>query len=101
MSNKIETMDRAAINKIVPVLTLAVQSVADDLGLEVKIEGGRFDPELGTFNPKVTFSVGDRERREFAAYAPMFNLDPEADYQAEFKDGRGQTYILVALKPRS
>lgn len=73
-----EKIDRAAAKKISEALESAAQAVADDLGLSVKVGGGRFDPEVGTFSPKVEFSLADAERREFELNAPLLGLKQSA-----------------------
>lgn len=96
---KIEQMDRAAAKQIGEAVEEALQMVAEDLGLEVEVRGGRFDSHVGTYAPKITFGLGGAEQRAFESIAALFEMQPE-DYGAEFT-ANGQTYKLVGLNPRA
>lgn len=95
---KIEQIDRAALKEIDNALLPAVKMAAEELGLEVEIKGGSYDPTVGTASRKVEFSLGGAAEREFARYAPIFGLKAE-DYGKEFTS-RGTTYRLVELSTR-
>ena len=88
--DKITTLDRAAAKQIGAALEEALQMVAEDLGLNVQIKGGRFDPEVGEFKPKVVFALDGAEEREFAVLAGSFGLKPE-DY--------GRTVSVLGGRP--
>jgi len=94
----VTTMDRAAAKVIDAALREAAEMVAEDLGLNVKVGGGRFDPAVGEFKPKVVFSLSGAEERAFAQVAPLFDLTAE-DYGRTVTYG-GKEFRLVGLSTR-
>lgn len=96
---EVTKMDRAAVKQINAALERAAEEVADQFGLNVKVGGGRFDPTVGTFQPKVEFSVEGSAEREFAELAPMFGLGPD-DHGRLIAWG-DRNFRLVGFKPRS
>ena len=99
-TKKITKIDRDACRTI-NALIENLRERADELGLDLKVGGGKFDPVGGTFNPKVEFSVRqvdgvDRERAEFNRHAMMYGLKPE-HFGAKFLNN-GTEYALVGFE---
>lgn len=92
-------MDRMKASAIAADAAIALQQVADKHGVQVTVGGGRYDPNVGTFKPKVEFSEPDAQRREFERNAPRFNLTG-ADYKRAIYF-RGEKYALVGLNTRA
>lgn len=95
---QIEKMNRPAVRKIAEALEKAAKEVADEMGLDVRLAGGRFDPDVGTLTERVEFSLAGAEEKEFGMNAPLFELTAE-DYGKEFSS-RGERYRLVGLSTR-
>jgi hypothetical protein len=98
-SMTIEKMDKAALKLIADMSQTALDAVAEELGITVKIGGGSYDPAVGTFKPKVTFSLGNAEQLAFERTATLIGLEPE-DYGKTFEHN-GHTYKLVAINLRA
>jgi len=94
-----EEINKAAARTISQKLERAALEVGDELNLNVRVGGGTFDPEAGTFKPKVEFSLPDSADRQFRMDAPLFGVDPDARGM-EFEYG-GKAYTLEGFKPRS
>ena len=77
----------------------ALETVAEELGLEVEVQGGRFDPVAGTYRPKIEFAIPGAEKREFELSARLFGFEP-SDYMREFTSG-GKKYRLVGFNHRA
>lgn len=77
----------------------ALEKVAADLGLTVKIGGGRYDPTVGTFVPKISFSTADSAERLFARLAPSWGLEPD-DIGKRFTSGR-RTFTISGIRERA
>ena len=92
-------MDKQTVRRIAAEAQVALDEVAARHGMTVKIGGGSFNPEGGTFTPKVTFSEGDAERKSFEQVAHLFNLTAQ-DYGRTFTYG-GKEYTLVGLNTRA
>lgn len=95
----ITTMDRAAIREIDAKMREALEAVAAELGLELEVGGGSFDPGVGTFKPKVTFKLATAGLNEWARWAPLLGLEV-SDLGREF-ESRGRTFTIVGVAPRS
>lgn len=93
-----ETIGRSEAKQISEAIAEALKPVEQELGVTITIGGGTFDPQVGTFKPKIEVSVGDAEKNEFALNAPLFALT-EDDYEREF-ESHGHTYQLVAISTR-
>jgi hypothetical protein len=92
-------IDKAAAKILSQEAITALQEVADRHGLKVEARGGKYDPTTGTYSPKITFSLPDAERKEFALYAPMFDMT-EDDFGKSFTI-RNKTYTICGIAPRS
>lgn len=95
---KITSIDKSAARQISEVTEAVLKRAAEELGLEVKVSGGKYDPTVGTFAPKVEFSLSGAKEREFELMARSFGLKPE-DYGATLTTRTG-TYMLEGLNPR-
>lgn len=95
----IETIDRAACKAITEAARVALEQVANDLGLTVKLGGGKYDPTTGTFSPKIEFALPDSDRRGFDANCMLAGLTPE-DFGRTFTNA-GKTYRISGINPRA
>jgi hypothetical protein len=95
----ITTMDRAAVKRLSDAVVKALTPIAEQHGLEIKVGGGRFDPEAGTFRPKVEFALSDSAQREFANWAELYDMKPD-DFGRTFTT-RGKTFCISGIAPRS
>ena len=62
---QITKIDRKTANDISKATEAALKAVAEQFGINVSINGGKFDPQAGTFAPKVEFSVEGADRYEW------------------------------------
>ena len=62
----IQTINRQTIALIAKQAEQALQGVADELGIDVQHQGGRFDPDAGTYTPKFVFSIEGADEMAFA-----------------------------------
>lgn len=92
-------VDKALVQRIAAEVQTALDEVAARHGLTVKVGGGRYDPEVGTFSPKITFTAADAEAKAFAILAPEFGLKAE-DYGRKITV-KGRTFKVVGLNPRA
>jgi len=60
-----ETIDRNSVKEINKAVEVALQEVAQRFGLNVKVDGGKFDPTVGVFFPKVEFSVEGSAKKDW------------------------------------
>ncbi len=95
---KISIMNRKTIKPISEDAMLALQMVAEQYGLELKQEAGRFSDT--SFTVKFTFQcvAEDGVPTEFARLAPMYGLTAE-DFGREFTTYNG-TYRITGIAPR-
>jgi len=63
----ITSIDKNACDVIAKEVEKALKEVAERLGLNVSLNGGKFDPQVGTYMPKITFSTQDSARKDFAS----------------------------------
>lgn len=75
----------------------ALGEVARKHGLKVELKGGSFDPQAGTFGPKIVFKEEDSEERVFRQWARLFGLDP--DHFGRTFSANGAIYTVVGLRP--
>jgi hypothetical protein len=88
-------MDKATATAIGKATEEALQSVAAQFGLTVKVKGGKYDPAAGTYVPKVEYAAHDTAEREWKRYADMFGLEAD-DFGKRFYL-RGELYRIVGL----
>lgn len=93
-------IDRAAAKKISVATQKALEDVAEELGLTVTVNGGRFDPNVGTYVPKVEFALDGAEEKEFARNSLSFRWLSAADYGAVIEVG-GEQLELTAIRTRA
>ena len=93
------TIDKATANALGEATRQALEQVAADHGLTVKVGGGTYDPGAGTFRPKVEYAVADSAAREFAQWAEVFGLEAD-DLGQEFTT-HGRTFAVSGVSPRS
>ncbi len=108
---KLERIDRDASRRINEAVQAALAPVADGLGLNVEVNGGRYDPATGTFKPRIEFSLPDSGRKAWERDVRNldFSTDTEAgdkiraeDYGAEVTiPGSGRTYRLTGINLRA
>lgn len=102
----ITTIDRKACTTISRAAEEALKAVAEQYGLTLTIKGGKFDPSVGTFSPKVEFSVGDAGRKAWEASVGLLYSNYPAqwltaeDFGATFTS-QGKTYELVGINLRA
>ena len=92
-------IDKATVRQIAEEAREALQAVAEAHGMTVKVGGGSYDPTIGTFKPKVEFSLGDAERLEFERNAPFYGFQAE-DYGRQFMNPNG-TFKIVGFNNRA
>src|SRR4051794_28034538 len=98
-TTSITPLDKAACKRVVEEARPALEEVAARLGLTVKFGGGKFDPEVGTFSPKIEFAIDGVEERKFRADAWTVGLEPD-DWHREFTTN-GKRFRLVGVNPRA
>lgn len=96
----ITTIDRAAARKISAATQKALDEVAEELGLTVTVKGGKFDPSVGTYVPKVEFALEGAAEREFARLSLAFDYVGAADYGAILEIG-GKQIELIGIRRRA
>jgi hypothetical protein len=85
MGDRIEAFDKRAADAVLKQAVERLKAFADELGLEVRPAGGKFD--AGVLTAKIEFRLATvngvgREEAEFKKDCGVFNLQP-ADYGAE------------------
>lgn len=94
-------MDRATAQEIARIAQKALRDVFSAHGLEVTVDGGKFDDH--TFTPRVTFAVAgglaDKEREDFERFAIYHGLQ-RSDYGRVFTH-QGREYTLCGIRPRA
>ena len=107
MTTKITKMDVVTCQVIERETKAALQEVAKKFGLTIKMQGGKYDPTVGTFAPKVEFAIEGANEKEFVQSLKYLRtnrgfganekqwLFPE-DLGVEFKRG-SDTLKLVAI----
>jgi hypothetical protein len=97
---KIEQMDRPAVKTLSAAIRAALDAVATEYGVNIKVGGGSFDPGAGTFKPKVEVTLDDAAERQWQQWGPMFGFAVE-DFGREFTASGKQFRISgVNLKAR-
>lgn len=98
---QITTLDKPTVRKLSADLEAELKEFAEARGLSIEVKGGRFDPTVGTYAPKVEFSLEGAAEREFKLYASHFPFNlPEGSFGAKFDSPSGGTFELVGLNPR-
>lgn len=95
---RIEVMSKAAAKDLGAAIEDALADLAEEHGLKIEMKGGRYDPQVGTYEPKITLSIDGAEEREFGLVSSAFGLKP-GDYGARF-DYNGSTFRLTGLSTR-
>lgn len=78
---------------------VALAEVAARHGLTVKVGGGKYDPNTGTFAPKVEFAMKDAGQNEFIRSARSVGLAPD-DFGKTFLNN-GQTFRITGINLRA
>jgi hypothetical protein len=99
----IRSFDRATVQTLGEEITAAITAVCERHGLEVRPDGGKFDP--GTYRCSFAIrvpgeQVEDGDRAEFGLHAHLFGL-VEDDFGKTFWSSRGERFTLVGLKLRN
>ena len=92
-------MDKVTAKQLGDASRDALERIAEQFGMQVKVAGGRYDPTLGTFTPKVVFSETDSDERKFAEYATMVGVAPD-DFGKEFRHA-GERFKVTGVNPRA
>lgn len=101
-TTKITTIDKAACIVIAREAEVALQEVAKKFGLTIKMSGGKYDPSVGTYAPKVEFAVEGADMANFAQSVHLLRSNrvrtwlTADDYGVEFTV-KGETYKLVGI----
>lgn len=103
MSNKINSLDRAAVRRINNDIELALKAVADRYGVQIKVGNSRFSNtncttkiDISTVNEGGT--VMTKEATDFNRFAASFGITKKLGDTFDFRYDR---YEIVGLKPRS
>lgn len=103
MSNKINSLDRAAVRRINSDIELALKAVADRYGVQIKVGSARFSDsncttkiDISTINEGGT--VMTKEATDFNRFASSFGITKKLGDTFFF---RYDTYEIVGLKPNS
>ena len=102
MTTKITKIDKAACGVISKEAEIALQEVAQRFGLAVTIKGGKYDPSVGTYAPKIEFSVEGAQENDFAQSVKLLRSNwrktwlTADDYNLEF-ELKGDTYKLIGI----
>ena len=104
----ITDISRASIKLISARAEGALRQVAEDLGLFLEVQGGKFDPAGGTFTPKFVFSLPGADRlgydRDCQYVQASVNNEWKSllptDYGVIFTC-RGETYKLIGVNLRA
>src|SRR5262249_20554288 len=78
-------------------VSIALKSVAEKYKMNVKVNGGRFDPYENTYAPKVEFSGTDSAKLGWERYAELRGL-PKDGFGKKFVTAN-RTYEIVGIKP--
>lgn len=103
MSNKINSLDRAAVRRINNDIELALKAVADRYGVQIKVGNSRFSDsncttkiDISTVNEGGT--VMTKEATDFNRFASSFGITKKLGDTFDFRYDR---YEITGLKPRS
>lgn len=109
-ATKMTTIGKAEARTLGEATRAALEAVAEEYGLTLKVAGGSYDPHAGTFSPKVTFSAEGAEQAKFAAQCFAVGVWIEAeqgvvhlvpsDYRAEFQ-WAGKRFTLTGVNLRA
>jgi hypothetical protein len=92
-------MDKAACRAIAAEAKIALEAVAEKMGLSVKVGGGSFDPTTGTFKPKVEFAMDGADRRAFERDAVLVGLE-SSDFGRQITV-RGKRFTINGINLRA
>jgi hypothetical protein len=95
----VSSIDRNTAKLIGAACEEALREVAEKYGLTVTVRGGSYDPNVGTFTPKIVFAEADAAKNEFDMYAHLYMLNAD-DFGKEFVS-RGHTYRVSGIKTRA
>lgn len=94
-----ETIGKAEAKQIGEATTAALQEVAERFGLTVQFKGGRYDPTVGTYKPKIEFHAAGSARKSFEEKAWQVGLKPD-DFEKTFAS-RGEFFQIVGINTRA
>jgi len=102
----ITKIDRSAVAEINKATEQALKEVAERLGINVKVGGGKFDPETGTFTPKVIFSVEGADKNEWDRTVGLIYSNHPKQWLTEDDFGavitlNGKKYQLTGINLRA
>ena len=103
---KLTTMDKRTAGVIDKAVENALRPVAEAMGLDLKMKGGRFDPSAGMFMPRMelTLQTGQdgrtQEQITFEKNCESFLLKPE-NYKAQLTTRHGPCELIGFALSRS
>jgi len=102
----ITSIDKNACKVIANEVEKALKEVAERLGLNVTLSGGKFDPSVGTYMPKVEFAVQGAARVDFEQSIKFLYSNRgdgawlfAADYEAPITL-KGEQFLLTGINLR-
>lgn len=99
MSEQFTEMNKASVRRLDAELREVILKFAEDRGLKATVGGGKFDPTVGEFKPKVVLKLEGADRRAFEREAGWYGLEPE-DFGKKF-DSRGRTFRVTGINSRA
>jgi hypothetical protein len=91
-------LDKQTVTRIAAEAQIALNAVAEKYELTVKVGGGSYDPEAGTFKPRVEFVSEDAGAVKFLRYASLFGLEP-TDFGKRITL-KNRTFSITGINPR-
>lgn len=95
----ITKFDKATIRQLSAEIETSLRAIAERNGIEVKMGGGSYDPEVGMFRPKIEFSLASKAAAEWERWAEIYDLEA-GDFGAEF-ESHGRRFRVAGVSPRS
>lgn len=95
----IDSMTKTAAKDLTAATRTALEIVAQQLGVKVTVNGGSYNPESGTFRPKVEYALADSDKMTWDLYAPMEGL-AASDFGRTFSQS-GFTFKIDGFSPKS
>ena len=97
-------MNRATAKRVGQKIEAALQSIGEELGMQIRARGGSFGATACAIKLEVSELADDGvaktpERAAFIQQAHHYGLSPE-DLDAEFTGQDGAVYRIVGLSPR-
>ena len=94
-------MNKALARQIGEETQAALAAVAAKHGLVVTVAGGKFDPNLGTFSPKIEYAAPGSAQKEWDRYCKLIGLEPEDFGTTVVLSGKAFTLTGITLRRRA